>query len=44
MINDLANIFDNFLSNITNDQWSYIFVGLIIFIILLDILCNLIRR
>ena len=44
MFNDLANIFDNFLSNIISNQWSYIFIGLLIFVILIYILCNLIRR
>lgn len=44
IINGLASAFDSFLTNISNgDQWTYIFIGLTVFIILLDILCNMIR-
>lgn len=45
MFNDLAQIFETFLTNVSNNnQWTYIFVGLIIFIILLNILCNMIKE
>lgn len=45
MFNELAQIFDTFLTNLSNgNQWTYVFIGLIIFIILLNILCNIIRR
>lgn len=44
MISDLAQVFINFLTDITNaNQWTSIYIGLIIFIIILDLLCNLIR-
>lgn len=44
IINELTNAFDTFLTKVSNgDQWTYIFIGLIIFIIILNILCNMIR-
>lgn len=45
MFNELAQIFNTFLTNVSNgNQWTYIFCGLFIFIILLDILINMVRR
>lgn len=44
MINELAIIFDNFLKSITNNEWTYIIIGLFILIVLIDCLCNLTRR
>ena len=45
MFNELAQIFDTFLIDVSNNnQWTYIFIGLIIFIILLYILCDMVRN
>ena len=45
MFSSLAEIFDEFIENIANgNQWTYTFLGLILFIILLYSLINMVRR
>lgn len=45
MLNNLTQVFNNFLNNVTNGgEWTYIIIGTIIFIVLLIILADMIRR
>lgn len=44
IINGLASAFDSFLTKISNGgEWTYIYIGTIVFTILIYILCNMIR-
>lgn len=44
MFESLSQVFNNFLLIFTSNNWCYIFLGLFIFIIVLNILCNLIKN
>lgn len=45
MFSSLSNIFNDFIENIANGgQWTYIFIGLFINMVLLNGLLNMTRR
>lgn len=44
MLEELSQIFNTFLTNISNNEWTNTFIALIIFVVLIIILCNMIRR
>lgn len=42
--NELTDIFGNFLTKFTNNQWGYTFTALITFLIIIAVICNMLKN